>query len=103
MKRTFKSVLCFVLTVAMLVSVFAVSVSAALPEQPKTPSRFQSLDAISDEIVRAIVVLEGDAVIDLGVDPNSDADWETYLNAMESQGLSQWLNVAQTAYSRMNG
>jgi len=37
------------------------------------------------------------------MDPNSDADWETYLNAMESQGLSQWLEVAQTAYSRMNG
>ena len=73
MKRTFKSVLCFVLTVAMLVSVLAVSVSAALPEQPKMPSRFQKLDAISDEIVRAIVVLEGDAVIDLGVDPGSEA------------------------------
>ena len=59
------------LTVAMLVSVFAVSVSAALPQQSKLPSRFQALDAISDEIVRAIVVLEGDAVIDLGVAPDS--------------------------------
>ena len=73
MKRTFKSVLCFVLTVAMLVSALAVSVAAALPEQAKVPSRFQSMDAISNEVVRAIVVLEGKAVIDLGVAPGSEA------------------------------
>ncbi len=85
MKRTFKSVLCLVLTVAMLVSVLAVSVSATLPEQLKTPSRFQSLDAISDEIVRAIVVLEGDAVIDLGVDPNSEAGLAHERNLLTGQ------------------
>ena len=99
MKRTFKSVLCVLLTVAMLVSVFAVSVSAALPEQSNLPSRFQQLDAISDEIVRAIVVLEGDAVIDLDVDPGSKAGLahEKSLLKMQSSFLRKAGNL-EAAY-----
>ena len=37
------------------------------------------------------------------MDPNKDADWNAYLAAMENQGLSQWLEVAQAAYDRMGG
>jgi len=34
-------------------------------------------------------------------DPNSDADWNAYLNDLNNQGISKWLSVAQTAYTRM--
>jgi len=37
------------------------------------------------------------------LDPNSDADWETYLQNCEGQGLSRWLEAAQAAYDRANG
>ena len=37
------------------------------------------------------------------MDPNKDSDWNDYLAAMENQGLSQWMEVAQAAYDRMNG
>ena len=30
-------------------------------------------------------------------------DWETYLANLESAGLQDWVNVAQTCYTRMNG
>ena len=36
-------------------------------------------------------------------DPNSDADWEAYLKAMEQEGALEWLEVAQSAYTRMKG
>ena len=36
------------------------------------------------------------------MDPNSDEDWNTYLSALENQGLSRWVEIAQTAYTRMN-
>ncbi len=34
------------------------------------------------------------------LDPNSDADWETYKNNMESAGLQQWLDLAQAYWDR---
>ena len=34
------------------------------------------------------------------LDPNSDADWETYKANMESAGLQQWLDLAQTYWDR---
>ena len=37
------------------------------------------------------------------MDPNSDADWNDYLKALENEGLSKWMEVAQSAYDRMNG
>lgn len=36
------------------------------------------------------------------LDPNSDADWQTYLSNLESVGLSRILEVSQTAYTRMH-
>ena len=36
-------------------------------------------------------------------DPNNDADWEAYLKAMEQEGALEWLEAAQSAYSRMKG
>ncbi len=35
------------------------------------------------------------------LDPNSDADWQAYLSNMDSQGLADYLRLAQEAYSRM--
>jgi len=35
------------------------------------------------------------------MDPNDDAQWNTYLADLETQGLSQYVEVAQTAYTRM--
>ena len=35
------------------------------------------------------------------MDPNDDAQWETYLANLEAQGLSQYVATAQTAYTRM--
>ena len=37
------------------------------------------------------------------LDPESDADWQTYLTALEKEGMSKWLEAAQSAYDRMNG
>ena len=37
------------------------------------------------------------------LDPESDADWQTYLTALEKEGMSKWLEASQTAYDRMNG
>lgn len=37
------------------------------------------------------------------MDPNSDAAWNEYLAALENQGLSQFLEVTQSAYDRMFG
>ncbi len=37
------------------------------------------------------------------LDPESDADWQTYLDALESQGYYELIEVAQSAYTRMNG
>ena len=37
------------------------------------------------------------------MDPNSDADWQNYLAGLETEGCSKWLEVAQSAYDRMNG
>ncbi|MBO4886393.1 MAG: hypothetical protein J5602_13865, partial [Clostridia bacterium] len=34
------------------------------------------------------------------LDPNSDADWETYKANIESAGLQQWLDLAQTYWDR---
>lgn len=35
------------------------------------------------------------------MDPNSDADWQSYLDALEGQGLSAYTEAAQSAYTRM--
>ena len=35
------------------------------------------------------------------MDPNSDSDWQNYLDSLESLGLSQWQTAAQAAYSRL--
>lgn len=35
------------------------------------------------------------------MDPNSDADWQRYLDALEGQGLSSYIEAAQAAYTRM--
>ena len=35
------------------------------------------------------------------MDPNSDADWQKYLNELESMGLSDYLDDSQSAYERM--
>lgn len=49
-------------------------------------------------------VQEARALFATGVmDPNDDSDWENYLEALENQGLPQYLEIAQAAYSRMNG
>jgi len=37
------------------------------------------------------------------LDPNNDTDWNNYLSNLEAQGMSDWLAVAQSAYTRMNG
>lgn len=37
------------------------------------------------------------------MDPNKDADWETYLSNLSAQGLDDYLDVTQTAYARMTG
>ena len=37
------------------------------------------------------------------MDPNNDADWQSYLDALEGQGLSAYTEAAQAAYSRMTG
>ena len=37
------------------------------------------------------------------LDPNSDADWKTYLDSVEDIGLTDFLKVAQQAYDRANG
>jgi len=36
------------------------------------------------------------------LDPNNDADWQSYLNNLENQGLSRLMEVSQSAYTRMN-
>jgi len=36
-------------------------------------------------------------------DINSDADWKAYLDALESDGLEEVLEVSQSCYTRMNG
>jgi len=33
-------------------------------------------------------------------DPNSDADWQTYLNDLDRLGKDEWLQIAQTSYDR---
>ncbi len=49
-------------------------------------------------------VKEARALFATGVlDPNSDADWQTYLDNLEAQGLSTYIEVSQDAYDRMNG
>ena len=35
------------------------------------------------------------------MDPNSDSDWQSYLDALEGQGLSAYTEAAQSAYTRM--
>lgn len=35
------------------------------------------------------------------MDPNNDADWQSYLDALEGQGLSRYIEAAQAAYTRM--
>ena len=35
------------------------------------------------------------------MDPNSDADWQSYLDALENQGYNDYIEVAQAAYSRL--
>ena len=37
------------------------------------------------------------------LDPESDADWQSYLTALEKEGMSKWLEASQSAYDRMNG
>ena len=37
------------------------------------------------------------------MDPNSDADWQNYLAGLKTEGCDRWLEVAQSAYDRMNG
>lgn len=37
------------------------------------------------------------------MDPNNDADWQTYLDTLEGMGLAKFLEVSQAAYTRMNG
>lgn len=47
-------------------------------------------------------VAEARAMFVSGVmDPNDDAQWETYLSNLEAQGLSQYVATAQAAYTRM--
>ena len=35
-------------------------------------------------------------------DMDVEADWDAYLNELETIGLSMYLEVAQTAYDRLN-
>ena len=37
------------------------------------------------------------------MDPNSDADWQKYLDSMEANGLSIWVENTQSCWDRMNG
>lgn len=47
-------------------------------------------------------VAEARAMFVSGVmDPNDDAQWESYLANLEAQGLSQYVATAQSAYTRM--
>lgn len=49
-------------------------------------------------------IAEARALFATGVlDPNNDADWQSYLNNLENQRLSEFLAISQTAYDRMNG
>ena len=36
-----------------------------------------------------------------GMDPNNDADWQKYLDELETQGLSKYVETAQKAYDRL--
>lgn len=37
------------------------------------------------------------------LDPNNDADWETYVNNLTAMGIYEFMEVAQKAYTRMAG
>jgi len=37
------------------------------------------------------------------MDPSDDGDWQEYLDALESQGMSEWQKVVQAAWDRANG
>lgn len=48
-------------------------------------------------------IAEAQALFTSGVmDPSNDMDWNTYLSNLEAQGMNDWLEIAQTAYTRMN-
>jgi len=36
-------------------------------------------------------------------DPNSDADWKAYLDALDAEGLKEILEIGQSCYTRMMG
>lgn len=49
-------------------------------------------------------IKEARALFITGVmDPSSDADWQSYLDALKNQGIEDYLKAAQSAYKRMNG
>lgn len=78
-----KRLLCLIMTVAVLFSVLALAASAGVSDYVSRLASFQLSDT---ETVRAIVVLEGDAVSDLHVDPQSAAATKlerTLLSAQE--------------------
>lgn len=37
------------------------------------------------------------------LDPNNDADWQAYLDKLDTMGVPKYLDVVKTAYARMNG
>lgn len=48
-------------------------------------------------------IAEARALFITGVmDPSDDADWQNYLDTMESMGLSRYQEISQAAYTRMN-
>ena len=79
--------------------------NARYPEEVVTAFALTSEES---EYYKSVYVLLNDyikeslAKFGTGVwDPNSDADWETYLSELESIGLSKYLEVCQAAYTRL--
>lgn len=68
-----------------------------------TPEENEQLGARASELL--IYIKESRAkfaVGQQGFDPNSDADWDSYLKTLDSMGMQEWLEISQTAYDRMN-
>lgn len=79
-------------------------------KQPEEPVYSLVYNAEEKEVVSEYqklfkeYVLQARAEMVTGViDPNDDAQWAKYLDELKANGLEDLLEVAQTAYDRMNG
>ena len=63
-------------------------------EEMEIVSEYQTLFKQYVEEARALFVTGT-------LDPNSDADWQTYLDNLEANGMSDLLKATQDSYARM--